>query len=698
MRVIFILLIGFHLTIPRLGVAQDIPSFETLKANHFSSEATLFDRYGDILQKQRVSHQKRSLPWVSLSDVSPTFLRAVVLSEDRRFYEHGGMDWLSAAHALKNRIFTGKSGGASTITMQVAALIDSSLKPKKINRTFRQKIDQALLAMKIEKNWTKREILEFYINSISYRGELFGIASASKGLFSKDPIGLNQDESLILAALIRSPEAAEEKVVNRACELGLAWQPPILDCTSLRLLVARNGLRIQGIFDTKPVAPHLARLALKQGKTQTTINARIQSRVLHILRQQVLSLKSRNMNDAAAVVLDNQTGEVLSYVGSVGDLSEASDVDGVRALRQAGSTLKPFLYALALQKKYLVASSLLDDSQTDISLGQGVVYRPRDFDHEYHGKDVTLRQALGSSLNLPAVRTLGLVGVNSLIKAMDQLGFTQLQSEEYYGPSLALGTADVSLWELVNAYRTLANGGIWSEASFTLEPTRLKRNKHRVFSSEVSFIISDILSDSTSRSLTFGLSSPLSLKTWAAVKTGTSKDMRDNWCVGYSHDYTVGVWAGNFSGKPMWNVSGISGAAPAWAEIMTYLGQSQPRRSIHPPQGLVKANGEWYLKGTEPLNNEVNKNILIPKISYPAEGLTVAWDPDIPQNNQKIHFEAKNIDPHQTEKLYWQLNDKPLGSADQAFVWQIQSSGSYELKLVEKSGHTVDQVHFTVSR
>ena len=286
------------------------------------------------------------------------------------------------------------------------------------------------------------------------------------------------------------------------------------------------------------------------------------------LQQHILSVQGQNVHDGAALVADNKSGEILAYVGNVGALASARFVDGTQARRQAGSTLKPFLYGLAFDKRILTPASLLDDAPLDVPAMNGI-YRPENYDKQFHGL-VPARTALASSLNIPAVKVLNLVGVECFVQKLGDLGFEKLQAADFYGSSLALGAADVTLWELVNAYRSLANGGVWSPLCLTFEENP-NLTSRQVLSAGSAFLVSDILSDRESRSETFHLESPLSTRYWTAVKTGTSKDMRDNWCVGFSDHYTVGVWAGNFSGDPMWNVSGITGAAPAWIEIMNWL-------------------------------------------------------------------------------------------------------------------------------
>ena len=435
-------------------------------------------------------------------------------------------------------------------------------------RNYVQKLRQIGSALELERSWTKAQILEAYLNSITFRGELQGIGAASQGLFGKSPHGLDLVESLILAALIRSPGASPMLVQARACALGKVLQPG-WDCAALETRLARTPLLAQGIRPREALAPHVAARLLPQGLSHSTLDRELQVFAQETLRSQLLSVGAKNAHDGALLVLDNRSGEVLAYVGGVGDLSSARFVDGVRARRQAGSTLKPFLYGVALEKRYLTAASHVEDTPMDIAV-EGGVYRPRNYDNEFHGDEVTVRMALASSLNVPAVRTLNLIGVGALVDRLKMLGFSELREPAFYGPSLALGAADVSLWDLVNAYRALANGGRWSQASLT-GAEAARQGSRQVFSPQAAFLVGHILADRESRNLTFGLENPLSSRFWTAVKTGTSKDMRDNWCVGYSQRYTVGVWVGNFSGEPMWNVSGITEAAPAWAEVMNWL-------------------------------------------------------------------------------------------------------------------------------
>ena len=325
--------------------------------------------------------------------------------------------------------------------------------------------------------------------------------------------------------------------------------------------------------------------------------------------------------------------------------------------------LKPFLYGLAIEKEFLTAASILEDSPLQIPTAGGL-YVPENYDREFLGP-VSLRTALSASLNIPAVRTLMLVTPDSFVERLRALGMTSLAREaDYYGYSLALGSADVTLYELVNAYRTLANRGRWGalriaagEAPKALVP---------VMDGRAAFIVSAILSDREARSATFGLENPLATRFWTAVKTGTSKDMRDNWCVGYSERYTVGVWVGNFSGEPMWNVSGMAGAAPVWLDVMNHLHRRSASKAPKAAPGVVSKQvtfrgnlepprTEWFIAGTEPqeaIARETRHEIA--RIVYPQPATIITLDPDIPAELQRVSFVGRFAgDTHE-----WRLDEK----------------------------------------
>ena len=693
----FMIVFLFHAT------ALALPAYQEVRQAYVKSDSVLLDRHGETLHELRVDKDRRRLDWTLVKDISPKLMEAVIQAEDRRFYEHGGVDYRSIGGALFQGLISEGLRGASTITMQLASLLDKELQSRKGKRSIWQKERQVLNAWEIEKKWSKTEILEAYLNLVTFRGELQGIAAASRDLFGKDPHGLSQCESLILASLIRSPNASSTEVFKRALSLNRAmnWQ---VETEDLHGQVRQVSLGPHLLRPQVTLAPHVARTVLQgrpNGSTVTcTLDNRVQRFGLDRLTHHLLSLKSQNVKDGALLVLENNTGEVLAYASYSGEPSFSRFLDGVQAKRQAGSTLKPFLYGLAFDQRILTPASLLDDSPLDIAVISGI-YQPQNYDSRFKGF-VTSRIALASSLNVPAVKTLSLVGIEPFLNRLRQLGIKGLhESGDFYGPSLALGSADVSLWELTNAYRCLGNEGQWSRPRLISEEN-VAAQKKQVFSKEAAFLIADILSDREARSPTFGLENPLSTRFWTAVKTGTSKDMRDNWCVGYSRRYTVGVWTGNFSGEPMWNVSGVTGAAPIWTEIMDFLHrdvsniQREPlsglvRRRIEFPQDVAASREEWFIRGTEPSLQNQRTGQFNPKILYPPSGAVMAVDPDIPPDFQKVFFESRVPG----DDFQWVLNGAALERTGKTIPW-IPRAGKYHLAIADKDGKVLDYVYFEV--
>jgi penicillin-binding protein 1C len=695
------------------GSASALPSYPEVRKAYVKSDSLLLDRRGEVIHELRTDPQRRRLDWTPLKDISPALKEAVVAAEDRRFYAHSGIDYLALGSALFQRLTSSRTRGASTLSMQLAALLDKDLKPARGRKSIRQKGKQILAAWELERAWSKEEILEAYLNLITFRGEFQGISAASRGLFAKAPHGLDRLESLLLASLIRSPGASYAELTKRATLLAgsLEWpvDPAEISSRGKQVFMGANLVRPQ-----TALAPHVARQLLKDKPPGTSLtcslDAEVQRFVLGRLAHHLLPLRSQNVANGAVLVVENKTGKILAYASYSRDPALSGFVDGVKAKRQAGSTLKPFLYGLALDRRFLTPASLLEDSPLDVPVFSGI-YHPRNYESHFQGL-VPVRIALASSLNIPAVRALSLVGLEDFLNKLRALGIRDLHEEgDFYGPALALGSADVTLLELVNAYRTLANGGEWSEIRLDFPAYGRSREARdgsplrppiQVFSREASFLISHILSDREARSPTFGLENPLATRFWTAVKTGTSKDMRDNWCVGYSHKYTVGVWVGNFTGEPMWNVSGISGAAPVWVEVMNCLHRDEIPTKREPPPGLVKARvnfpwgnqsprEEWFIRGTEPAFPEAPGISPQQKILYPTPGEVIALDPDIPRELQKMFFVLQTPQ----KGVHWVLNDQVLPSAGKATPWSPEA-GKFHLLLREEEGRMIDSVLFEV--
>lgn len=687
----------------RLISSWDPPTQEEVTRSWQPSDARLEARDGRLLQEIRIDPTRRRLGWTPLEAISPAFVDAVLHSEDRRFFAHGGVDLLALVAAAWQGATGASRRGASTISMQLVALLDDSLRPASGRRTWREKVRQMRAALALERTWTKAEILEAYLNRAPFRGEVEGVTAAAEALLGKSPHGLDTAESALLAALLRAPSAPPDRVRVRAerliAELARPVSPAQLDRAAALIFDVPNR---RG--PTPRLAPHLARrllLARPESRVvRSTVDADLQRFATDTLARELDAIRRQNVRDGAVVVLDNASGEVLAYVASGGPRATSPHVDGVRARRQAGSTLKPFLYGLALERRMLTPASLLDDSPLEVPVS-GAVYRPRNYDESFRGT-VTLRTALASSLNVPAVRTHRLLGEPAFVDRLLALGFTGLVTTgDHYGPSLALGSAEVSLLELANAYRVLARGGVTGPPRFVAsERSDRPDEKRRVYSEEAAFLIGQILSDREARSATFGLENALATKFWSAVKTGTSREMRDNWCVGYSRRYTVAVWVGNFSGEPMHEVSGISGAAPTWLRVMSYLHRDAMSVAPEPPDGVVSreitfegsgSRPEWFVAGTEPAGALVRSAAAPIEIVSPVDGAILVLDPDIPAARERLALVASRPD----ETLAWRLDGGAMGPATAPVLW-APTVGRHRLRLEDSAGRVVDEIRFFV--
>ncbi len=691
------------------AAAPVIPSFTEVRTAFATSEAQLLDRDGVVLATQRTDPRFRRLDWIALPDISPAVATILVAAEDRRFYQHAGVDWpgfASAAWDSLRRTLDGRGPrGASTLTMQLAGLLDPALAIAGNARSLGQKWDQAQAALTLERTWTKPQIIEAYLNLTSYRGELTGIDAAARGLFGKTPAGVDAREAAILVALQRGPNATAATVAQRACAVA-AVATPALACEDVR---ATAMVALAGAYRStqrENLAPHLAARLLKEPgvRVATTLDADLQRYAVDALRDHLAELAERAVGDGAIVVLDNVTGDVLAWVGSSGSLSAAGQVDGVLAPRQAGSTLKPFLYGLAIDSRVFTAASLVDDSPVAIATERGA-YVPQNYDRSFRGT-VSARTALASSLNVPAVRTVETVGVDRFYDTLRRLGLDSLtEPADFYGASLALGGADVTLLALTNAYRTLANGGQWSAAHVVAKD--VDSATRRVFGRDSAFVIGDILSDRGARATSFGLENALATRVWSAVKTGTSKDMRDNWCIGFTSRYTVGVWVGNFSGAPMRDVSGVTGAAPIWRDIVHRLHAREPSLPPRAPPGVVRQvvafdppveaeRSEWFLRGTETasMRGNVGQGIAAsatPTIRYPTADTVIALDPDIPTDQERVVFSASPA----VQGLRWRIDDVVMIAERGRADWK-PVAGQHLLVLEDAEGKPLSAVKFEV--
>ncbi len=673
-----------------------LPSYAAVRAAWRPSEAWLYDRHGRLLDSARVDFARRRLAWTPLADIAPVVASTIIAAEDRRFRQHGGVDWLAVAGGLRARLQGRSSRGASTLTMQVAGFLDPALANPGA-RTWRDKVAQARAARAIETRWSKDEIVEAYLNLAGFRSEAQGIGAAALGLFGKTPSALTRDDALLLAALLPQPQARPQALARRACLLSAD-----IDCARFAGMAASMLGPARSLALDPGLAPHLSDhlLAEAGARITTTLDTRVQRLAIAALSRQLQGLGGTRARDGAVIVVDNSSGDVLAWVGGVGGTSTAPAVDNARAYRQAGSTLKPFLYAQGIERGYLTAASILDDSPVQLDTASGL-YVPQNYDRAFKGP-VSARVALAGSLNVPAVRTLLLVGVEPFRDRLWDSGYKGLVEDGgHYGFSLALGSAEVTLAEQVAAYRALARGGRWSPLRLTAAVPRA--GDRPVTTPAAAWIVADMLADNDARAATFGSDSALRLPFRASVKTGTSKAMRDNWCIGFTDRFTVGVWIGNAQGDPMRGVSGTSGAAPVWRDVMTALQARAPASPVSPPPGVEQRRiafadarepprREWFVAGTaQTLIAAAPPASRRPRITNPARGSVYALDPDVPIDRQRLVV-AVSGDAARHRIV---LDARDLGAAD-ARPQLLPGPGVHRLRLVDLSGRVVDQVRFTI--
>ena len=674
------------------------PSYAVTRAAWHSSEARLLDRDGRLLDLRRADASVRKLDWVPLSAIAAPLITAVVRGEDRRFWTHGGVDWRAAAGAVRDRVSARPPRGASTITMQLAGLLDPTL-GRSGSRSPLQKLRQARAAWAIERGWSKPQILEAWLNLLPFRGDLVGVDAAARTLAGKAPGALNRTESIVLASLVPAPAASPARIAARACAKVPA-DCPVLRVTTANMLGARSAAPDPGL------APQVAELLLggdaNAGRqvAHSTLDAGLQAFVTEVLARRLGSLSARNVRDGAAVIVDIASGDILAYVGSAGAASRSGAVDGAAAPRQAGSTLKPFLYGLALERRLLTAASVLEDSPVDLDTASGL-YIPQNYDREFRGP-VSVRSALGNSLNVPAVRTLLLAGVDAFRERLYDSGYRGISRDgDYYGYSLALGSAEVTLLEQAAAYRSLARSGRWS--ALRLEPGATPPDR-AVLDPKAAAIITDILSDPAARTATFGSDSALALPFAAAVKTGTSKALRDNWCIGFTRRFVVAVWIGNFEGDSMGaGVSGVSGAAPAWRETMLHLEAGRAMTAPALPPGVVRAavrfdpaieppRRELFIAGTELATVRVAAPASErPRLMSPANGTVIALDPDIPVARQRLSIRATGV----TAAMRIDVDGRSSARADSVLLW-VPLPGPHRFVLRGEGGASLDAVGVVV--
>lgn len=572
---------------------------------------------------------------IAFDDIPERTTQAFVAVEDKDFFNHPGFSVTGIGRAIRTNLLSESySQGGSTISQQL--IKNALLSPDK---KLLRKYQELVLALELERRYSKNDILEMYVNTIYFGEGAFGLQDASQAYFSKDAQNLTLAESALLAGIIRAPSAlspisgsydaalkrkdlilglmAEQKYITQAEKVAAQKQKMVLKPNTTG--INKEGVHFALMVQDELIEEYGEQTLAQSGFTvKTTIDLELQQKAQQAVATQVQRLASSEVTNGAAVAIDPKTGEILALIGSH-DWTNTKNGKinmAVRA-RQPGSSFKPIIYAEALEEKLITASTKIKDEA--IKFG---TYEPKNYDNKFRG-EVSIRYALANSLNIPAVLVLDMLGVDAGVQAAKDLGITSLSDDREYGLPLVLGAAEVPLVEMTNAYAVFANQGIWNEYSTFLEVKDKtgqvilirEPETQEALSSSVAFIISDILSDTASRQDTFGGALNLSRK--AAVKTGTTNDYKDALTIGYTPQVVVGVWIGNNDNTPMNSIAGSLGAAPIWRQIMEAYLQDKPIANFTKPssvtdQQVCKEDGlkvdfatssaylEYFVRGTVP--------------------------------------------------------------------------------------------------
>ncbi|HLD92067.1 MAG TPA: PBP1A family penicillin-binding protein [Patescibacteria group bacterium] len=640
---IFILFLFIFFSMFYFFILKGLPSPKDLTTRDQEISTKIYDRNGILLYT--IYKDKNRTP-VKLSQVPNQVRLATLAAEDAEFYDHSGFSIRGMIRALKKNISEGKLQGGSTITQQLVknALLSSE-------KTYVRKIRELILSIEVEMNFSKDEILEMYLNEVNYGGTTYGIEEASQHFFGKHVEDLTLSEGALLAGLPQSPTRYSPFGNNP--ELTFSRQREILNLMKINRFITseeEQAASLERIMfapnKTSILAPHFVMYVREQlidmygeevvqkgGLTvQTTLDLNIQLMAEKIAKEEISKLKNLNVGNAAIIVLDPKTGEVLAMVGSVDyfDTKNGGNVNVTIRPRQPGSSIKVINYAQALTDG-LTLASIIDDSPISFNVRGQKPYSPKNYDGNYRGK-ITVRLALAESRNIPAVKILASYGVDKMIELGKRMGITTWENRSRFGLSLTLGGGEVKLLELAQVYSVIANYGVKNEIKSITEvknyknkilysENKFKESDGKVLDPRVAYLLIDVLKDNIARSKAFGTNSMLVIPNHpeVAVKTGTSNDLKDNLTIGFNRNYVVAVWVGNNDSKPMSRIaSGITGAAPIWNKIMGSLLLSKQAEEWILPEGLVYkecySRKEWFLE---------EKQLNCPRILEPSAQISI---------------------------------------------------------------------------
>jgi penicillin-binding protein 1C len=614
---------------------------------------------------------------VPLSQVPPLLSRAFILSEDQRYASHHGVDWRARFAALGQNLRAGEAvRGASTISEQVVRM----LHPRP--RTIWSRWLEGFEAGRLESRCSKEAILEFYLNQVPYGDRRRGVAQAARLYFNRSLNTLSPGELLALVVLVRSPAgmdlrhnqaravAAIGRLAERLEHEGTLSAAQRLDIEHSPPTPVAPGSGIEAGYFVNHVLDdiHAVESHVPQ-EIRTTLDPHFQGRTEEILSSALKQLARRRVRDGGVLVIDNDHNEILAWVvghnAAPGDpaIGAGRGFDTLLTPRQPGSTMKPLLYAMALEKGW-TAATMIDDSELSEAVSGGV-HTFHNYSHEHYGP-IRLREALGNSLNIPAVKTLKFVGRESFMARLHELGIQSLtQHPDFYGDGLALGNGEVTLYEMAQAYTVLARHGRLLPLTVRMDVAE-GREERTVYSAAATRLIGDILADPDARRLEFGAGLQFPVET--AIKTGTSTDYRDAWAIAYDYRYTVAAWMGNLDGSAMNGVTGSVGPAMVLRSVFSELNRNQETRDLGSKQDLVAARicrhdgqpatpeceavTEWFLPGTVPSRRAARAPVVDVHLLLPTPGLQVAHDPRIPKEFEALTMEVSRVADLRTVEWY----------------------------------------------
>lgn len=650
-------------------LSKDLPNPNQLMNREVAQSTKIYDRSGEHILYEIHGDQKRTL--VTLNDIPDQVKQATIAIEDKNFYKHGGVSWWAIARTMVTNVVYRRLAGGSTLTQQFVK--NAILSPEK---KLTRKIKELVLSVKIEKKFTKDEILQMYLNEIPYGSNAYGVQAASQKYFGKKVQDVSLAEAAVLAALPQAPSRYSPYGPNK--NLLLKRKDYVLDVMAEQGYISesqRDEAKKQEVVfqaaDNNITAPHFVMyvkeiLAEKYGekvieqdglKIITTLDLDKQKFAEEAINKRTENYQQKyNASNAALVALDPKTGQILAMVGSRDYFNKEIDgqVNITLSSRQPGSSIKPIVYATLFEKGY-TPDTILYDVVTNFSTDSGKSYEPHNYDGKEHGP-ISIRQALAGSLNIPAVKALYLAGVNNVIDTAEIMGYTTLGDRQRFGLSLVLGGAEVKLLEHANAFSAFARDGILNPTSAILKVEdkngktleEYKQNDKQVLSSNVARLINSVLSDNSARVFVFGEKNYLTLPDrQVAAKTGTTNDFKDAWTIGYTPSLVAGVWVGNNDATKMKTGSdGSVLAAPIWHDFMVSSLGDSPKENFKEAEN--KKTGKAVLDG----EIKSGRIILIDKVS----GLlaTSSTPPDL--------IESKNVREHHCILFYVNKED-PLGPA-----------------------------------